>query len=103
MPGAAPYMHHAHDAGAMVDGEEDAVYLRLPAVAEHSNRVVWVDALRRDRTPVGMLIGGENRSLEAVEPACNLLRSGFDDPQVQLFVGQHGGGSCIFSRFVPMK
>ena len=33
----------------------------------------------------GMLIEGESRSLEAVEPVCTLLRSPFDDPQVQLF------------------
>jgi hypothetical protein len=42
--------------------------------------MVRVDALGRDRTPVGMLIEGENRPLEAVEPRRTLLRGPLYDP-----------------------
>jgi hypothetical protein len=83
-PRAAPYMHHAHDAGAVVDRKEDAVHVRLPPVAEYSNRAARVDALGCHRTPIGMLNEGQNSPLEAVEPGRTLLRSPLDDPQVQL-------------------
>lgn len=27
-----PYVHHAHDLGSVIDGEEDAIDVRLPSV-----------------------------------------------------------------------
>jgi hypothetical protein len=40
----------------MVDREEDAVHVRLSAVAEHPNRVVRVDTFGRNRTALRMLV-----------------------------------------------
>jgi hypothetical protein len=49
-------MHHAYDAGVMVNRKEDAVHVRFSPVAEYSNGAVRVAALSRNRTAIRMLV-----------------------------------------------
>ena len=83
LPRTTPYMDHAHDSCSVIHGEEDSIHMRPASVAERSNGMVRIEALRRNRTSLGMLIEGEDYALEAVEPLGALLRRPSDDPQVQ--------------------
>lgn len=47
-------MNHPNDAGVTVSREEDAVSVRLPAVAEHPNRVSSASAFLARSTRYGM-------------------------------------------------
>ena len=51
-----PHVQHAHDFGIVIDREEDTVGVRLPPVGQYSDRVIGVEALGRDRTPLRMLV-----------------------------------------------
>ena len=76
-------MQHAYDLPICVDREEDAVRMRLPPIGQDSDRVIGVEALRRDRTPLRVLAERQHRPFETVEPPGTLLRRTIDDPQVQ--------------------
>src|SRR5215203_3887600 len=84
-PCTAPHVHDAHHLRIVVNDEEYAVHVRLPAIAQDAHGLVRIDALRRDRTALRMLSEREDRALEAVEPLGALLRRSTDDPQIQLF------------------
>jgi hypothetical protein len=75
-------VYHAHEPGSVIDGEEDAIDVRLPPVAQYSDWLIRIDALGRDGTALRMLIERENGPLEAVEPLGALLRRPRDDPEV---------------------
>lgn len=70
---ATPYMYHAHEPGGVIDGKEDAIDMRPPPVAQYPHGLIRIDALRRDRTALRVLIEGKNRALQTVEPIGALL------------------------------
>jgi hypothetical protein len=55
-PRTAPHVHHAYETSVVINGEEDTVRVRLAPVAQHTNGVVWVDALRRDWAALRMVV-----------------------------------------------
>jgi hypothetical protein len=78
-------MYHAHEPRSVVDGEVDAIDVRLPPVAQYPDGLTQIDALWRDGTALWVLIEGQNRSLQTVEPFGALLRRPRDNPEVELF------------------
>jgi len=54
--------------------------MRLPPVGENSDRVIGIDTLRRNGTPLRVLVQRQDRQFETIEPAGALLRRPFDDP-----------------------
>ena len=78
-------MQHAHHVGIVIDREEDAIRVWLPAVAQYPNWLIRIDGLRCNGTALRVLLEGKNGALETVEPFGALLRRPRHDPEVQLF------------------
>jgi hypothetical protein len=76
-------MQDAYKAIVVIDREEDAVRVRLPAVRQYSDGLIGVDALGRDGTPLRMLVQREDCACETVEPSGALHRRPLDHPQVK--------------------
>ena len=80
-----PYVDHAHEPRSVIDGEEHAIDVRLPPVAQYRDWLIRIDALMRNGTALRVLIEGKNGALETVEPSGTLLGRTRHDPQVKLF------------------
>jgi hypothetical protein len=68
-----------------IDPEQNPIHPSGTPTVEHAHRPLGVGTLRREWTPLGMLIERENCVLEAIEPRCALMRSAPYDPEVQRF------------------
>ena len=62
-------MDHAHEPGSVIDGEENAIDVRLPPVAQYPDWLIQIDVLRRDGTALRVLIERKNRPLQTIEPS----------------------------------
>jgi hypothetical protein len=58
----------AHELGAFVDCEEHAVDVTAAAAIHNANRLVLIEAFRRDSKSAQELLERKNRALETVEP-----------------------------------
>ena len=54
-------------------------------IVEHAHRTLGVGTLRREWTPLGMLIEKKDGVLEAIEPHCALMWSAARHPEVEGF------------------
>ena len=52
-------------------------------IVEHAHRTLGVATLRREWTPLGMLIERKNGVLQAIEPRCALVWSAARNPEVE--------------------
>ena len=77
----SPHVYDVHEPGIVVDGEEDAIDVRLPPVTQYPDWLIRIDALRRDGTALRVLFEGKNGPLETVEPLGALLRRPRHDPE----------------------
>ncbi len=84
LPCAAPDVHHQHRLGGIIDAEEDAVDVRLPAVVQHAHRRFGIKVLRGNRASRRVARERQNGPLQTVEPLRALMRGTLDDPEVQL-------------------
>ena len=74
-----------NDLGALIDCEKHAINMRTATVVEDANRLIRVEAFRRDPASSWVLLERKNRLLETVEPRRALAWRTFDQPQIQLF------------------
>jgi hypothetical protein len=80
-----PDMQHAYRPRGLVDDEKHSIHVRPSPVEQDANRLRRVETLRRDRTPLPMLVQSENGPLEPIEPGRALVGRPFDDPEIELF------------------
>jgi hypothetical protein len=76
------YVPHAMRA---IDPEQQPIHVPGTPIVEYAHRTLGVATLRREWTPLWMLIERKNGVLEAIEPRCALMRSAPYDPEVQRF------------------
>jgi hypothetical protein len=74
-------VEHVHHAIRAIDPEQDPIHVPGTPVVEHTHRTPGVGTLRREWTPLGMLIERKNGVLEAIEPCCALVWSAPRHPQ----------------------
>jgi hypothetical protein len=66
-----------------IDPEQDAIHVPGTPIVEHAHRTPGVGTLRREWTPLGMLIERKNGVLEAIEPRRALVWSAAHNPTVE--------------------